>query len=145
MPDYTIETTYHLPAYRHRTYSAATVAEACRLAIEDRDRDGEKLSYESAGETFISGIWQGADVAYSGSAIPPPSQFGETIQRKAGHFEILLGLLKLLLADVQSARVSSDEWIERATWAVARGEAIIAGARDPDGPAKLLDQGDPDA
>ena len=37
MPDYTIETTYHLPAYRHRTYSAATVAEACRLAIEDGD------------------------------------------------------------------------------------------------------------
>lgn len=134
MPDYTIETSYHLPAYRHRTYSATTVAEACRLAIEDGDWDREKLSYESAGETFVSGIWQGPDAAYCGKPIPLPSQFGEMIQRKAGHFEILLGLLKLLLADVQSARTPADEWIGRATWAVARGEAIISGARDPDVP-----------
>ncbi|GAA4184771.1 MAG: hypothetical protein B7X99_18180 [Rhizobiales bacterium 17-65-6] len=133
MPNFTIETSYHLPAYRHRTYSAKTVAEACRLAIDDDNWDGEKLSYESAGETFVSGIWQGRDAAYAGSPIAIPSQFGKAIERKAQHFEILLGLLKLLLADVQSARASSDEWIGRAAWAVARGEAIIAGARDPDG------------
>ena len=135
MPDYTIETSYHLPAYRHRTYAADTAAAACRQAIEDDDWSGERLSYESAGETFISGIWQGADAAYSGPPIPLPSQFGETMARKAQHFEILLGLLKLLLADVQVGRTSETEWIGRATWAVARGEAIIAGARDPDAPA----------
>ena len=100
---------------------------------DDDNWDGEKLSYESAGETFVSGIWQGRDAAYAGSPIAIPSQFGKAIERKAQHFEILLGLLKLLLADVQSARASSDEWIGRAAWAVARGEAIIAGARDPDG------------
>lgn len=61
-----------------------------------------------------------------------PSQFGETVQRKADHFELLLGLLKMLLADTVARRASSAEWIGRATWAVARGEAIIAGARDPD-------------
>jgi len=133
MPHYTIETSYHLPAYRHRTYSADTAAAACRQAIEDDDWTGEKLSYESAGETYVSGIWQGADTAYSGLSVPIPSQFAETIERKAGHFEILLGLLKLLLADVQAGRTSSAEWVGRATWAVARGEAIIAGARDPDG------------
>lgn len=136
MPDYTIETSYQLPAYRHRTYSADNAAAACRQAIEDDDWTGERLSYESAGETYVSGIWQGADAAYSGPAILIPSQFAEAVERKAGHFEILLGLLKLLLADVQAARPSSYEWIARATWAVARGEAIIAGARDPDAPVE---------
>lgn len=72
MPNFTIETSYHLPAYRHRTYSAKTVAEACRLAIDDDNWDGEKLSYESAGETFVSGIWQGRDAAYAGSPIAIP-------------------------------------------------------------------------
>ncbi|CAM5595387.1 hypothetical protein ATER59S_05371 [Aquamicrobium terrae] len=134
MPDYTIETTYHVPAYRHRTYSAKTVPNACRLAIEDEDWDGEKLSYEDGGEAFISGIWEGRDAAYTGAAAAIPSQFGETIQRKAGQFELLHGLLKLLLSDITSSRRSSDEWIARAAWAVACGEAIIAGARDPDGP-----------
>ena len=56
--------------------------------------------------------------------------------RKVRHFEILLGLLKLLLADVQAGRAASDDWIERAISAVARGEAILAGARDPDDPAE---------
>ena len=46
------------------------------------------------------------------------------------------GLDAVLLADVQAARRSSQEWIARATWAVARGEAIIAGARDPDAPVE---------
>ena len=76
MPDYTIETTYHLPAYRQRTYSAETVPDACRLAIEDEDWDGEKQSYEDASEAFISGIWEGRDAAYSGTVSAIPSQFG---------------------------------------------------------------------
>jgi hypothetical protein len=31
----TIETTYRLPVFRHKTYEAETLAHACRLAIED--------------------------------------------------------------------------------------------------------------
>ncbi|WPE24292.1 hypothetical protein [Shinella zoogloeoides] len=136
MPDYTIETSYRLPAYRHRTYQADTAALACRQAIEDDDWSGEKLSYEDAGETYVSGIWNGVDTAYSGHAVPVPSHFSETTERKVRHFEILLGLLKLLLADVQAGRAASDDWIERAISAVARGEAILSGARDPDDPAE---------
>ncbi|WLE00862.1 hypothetical protein PX860_27415 (plasmid) [Agrobacterium leguminum] len=132
MPDYTIETSYRVPAFRHRTYQADTAALACRQAIEDDEWSGEKLSYEDAGETYVSGIWSGADAAYSGPAIPVPSHFSETRERKVRHFEILLGLLKLLLADVQAGRVPRDDWIERAVSAVARCEAILAGARDPD-------------
>ena len=48
--------------------------------------------------------------------------------RKVRHFEILLGLLKLLLADVQAGRAASDDWIERAISAVARGEAYVSPA-----------------
>lgn len=132
MPDYTIETAYHLPCYRHRTYRASTVAGACRQAIEDKDWSGSKLDPECVGETFVSGIWRGAGAAYASTSIPVPSHFEESIQRRARQFEILLGLLKMLLADVRTARPSSDEWIERAASAVARGEAIMADARDPD-------------
>lgn len=132
MPDYTIETSHRVPVYRHRTYQADTVTLACRQAIEDDDWSSEKLSYEDAGESYISGIWNGVDAAYSGQAIPVPSHFSETIERKVRRFEILLGLLKLLLADVQAGQAASDDWIERAVSAVARGEAILAGARDPD-------------
>lgn len=35
MPAFTIETTDHLPVFRHQTFEAETVALACRLAIED--------------------------------------------------------------------------------------------------------------
>jgi hypothetical protein len=37
MPNFTIETTYHLPIYRHRRYAPDTLEEACRLAIQDDD------------------------------------------------------------------------------------------------------------
>lgn len=132
MPDYTIESTCHLPVFRQRTYSADTVAQACRLAIEDDDWEGEELDYENIGETFVSGIWQGTDAAHSSAPIPVPSQFEETVARKATHYEVLFSLLKMLLADSAVRRASSPEWIKRAAWEVARGEAIISGARDPD-------------
>ena len=93
MPTYTVETTYRVPVYRQRTYHAATPAEACRQAIDDDDWSNDKLDYEAAGETYVTGIWLGTDAAYSGEAVPVPSHFDETIQRKAAHFEVLFGLL----------------------------------------------------
>ena len=132
MPDYTIETMYHLPVYRRRTYRAATVVQACRLAVEDEDWAAGSLDHDSAEETFVTGIWDGADAAWSGSALPVPAHFEEMVQRKAGHFESLLGLLKMMLADLCAGRASSDEWVERAEQAVGLGEAIFAGARGPD-------------
>ena len=94
MPFFTIETTYRLPVYRHRTYEAETVEQACRLAIEDDDWDEQKHDYETAGESYVSGAWRG-DTAYSGRAEHFPSRFEETNQRKVDHFETLLGLLKI--------------------------------------------------
>lgn len=134
MPTYTIETTYRVPVYRQRTYDAATPAEACRQAVEDDDWSNDKLDYECAGETYITGIWLGADSAYSGESVPTPSHFDETIQRKAAHFEVLFGLLKIVIADQVAQRRTDVYWLARANAAVAKAEAILAGARDPDEP-----------
>jgi hypothetical protein len=134
MPAYTIETTYRVPVYRQRTYDAATPAEACRQAIEDDDWSNDKLDYECAGETYVTGIWLGADAAYSGATVSIPSHFDETIQRKAAHFEVLFGLLKIVVADQIAERRTDTYWLARANAAVAKAKAILVGARDPDEP-----------
>lgn len=134
MPTYTVETTYRVPVYRQRTYEAAAPAEACRQAIEDDDWSNDKLDYEAAGETYVTGIWLGADAAYSGETVPVPSHFDETIQRKATHFEVMFGLLKIVVADQIARRPTDAYWLARANATVAKAEAILAGARDPDEP-----------
>lgn len=134
MPTYTIETTYRLPAYRHQSYDAETPAQACRLAIEDEDWTGEKLDYETAGENYITGIWLGADAAYDGPSIPVPPQFEDGVQRRIAHFEVLLGVLKILTNDALAGRIASQDWLTKATWAVAKAEAFLADARGPDAP-----------
>ena len=139
MPEFTIETAYHLPVYRQRTYAAETAEAACRLAIEDKDWSQQKEDCESAGEPFVTGIWQGADAAYRGPALPVAPQFGETLQRKARHFEVLLGLLKILLADTEALRTTAPEWIGKAKWAVQLAEAILDGTPGSDEPGSAGD------
>ncbi|WP_192361444.1 hypothetical protein [Mesorhizobium mediterraneum] len=143
MPQFTIETTYHLPVFRQSTYSADTPEAACRLAIEDNDWSGQKEDYESSGESHVTGIWEGAEAAYLGPAIPVPPHFRESVQRQAAHFELMLGLLKIMVGDAQAGRSTSPEWLGKAEWAIALGEAILESARDPGEPA--VDGGDPDA
>ncbi|RJL07316.1 hypothetical protein D3P06_00830 [Paracoccus aestuarii] len=137
MPDYTVEVTYHLPVYRQRSYSADTPAQACRLAIEDDGWGDAREDADSSGESHVTGIWEGADAAYSGQEIPVPSHFAETVQRKAGHFDMLLDALRILSADARAKRIPSPEVQAKAAWAIVRGEAILAGARDPDDPMRL--------
>jgi len=131
MPLWTIETTYRLPVYRHKNYKADTLAQACRLAIEDDDWDQEKRDYESGGEAYVTGIWSGADGAYSGDSLAIPSHYTEAHQRLAQHFEVLLGLVKVL-ANPGKESPDPNFWRERAQPAIAKAEAILAGARDPD-------------
>jgi hypothetical protein len=93
-----------VPVYRQRTYDAAAPAEACRQAIEDDDWSNDKLDYEAAGETYVTGIWLGADAAYSGAPVAVPSHFDETMQRKAVHFEVLFSCARWTsCADVTSS------------------------------------------
>ncbi len=134
MPAYKIETTYNLPVYRQRSYEADTLEEACRAAIADEGWDDGEEDVDASGETYVSGIWKGADSANTGASIPIPSQFDELTRRWARHFEILLGLLKILFRGARTAQLPSLDWLARSAWAIARGEAILAGAPDPEGP-----------
>ncbi|NNH41839.1 hypothetical protein HLI03_09085 [Rhizobium laguerreae] len=134
MLDFTIETTYHLPVFRHRTYEADTLDDACRAAIEDDSWDIAEKDFNSAGAIHITGIWDGAHAAYAGPPIKIPPQFDEPVQRRARHFEILLGLLKILFDGIRAARPPSLDWLARSAWAIARGEAILAGDPDPEEP-----------
>ncbi|RWD43467.1 hypothetical protein [Mesorhizobium sp.] len=143
MPEFTIETTYRLPLFRHATYSANTPEVACRLAIEDKDWSDQREDYESSGEIYVTGIWEGADAAYRGQTIHVPRHFGEAAQRKAKHFELMLGLLKIMVGDTKAGRPTAPEWLAKSEWAIALGEAILEGALGPDEPA--ADGGDPDA
>ena len=134
MPVFTIETTYRLPLFRHRTYEADNVEQACRLAMEDDDWDDQKRDYEAAGEAYVSGAWQGGE-AYSGTAESVPSRFQERGQRKVDHFETLLGLLKIFAHERPLDQGDREFWIPRAQDAVAKAEAIFSGADNPGEPS----------
>ncbi|MFJ1311360.1 hypothetical protein [Agrobacterium sp. P15N1-A] len=131
MPAYTIETTYTLPLFRHGTYIADTPEAACKAALDDDNWESSKKDYDSSGEIHVTGIWEGDNAAYAGSPITVPSHFEESVRRRARHFEILLGLLKMLFHDVQAGRSPSGDWLAKSSWAIARGEAILAKAADP--------------
>jgi hypothetical protein len=131
MPIFTIESTYRIPIYRQRRYEADTLAEACRLAIEDDDWAEQKEDYESAGETYVTGAWPGEMEPYSIPALSIPSQYGETAQRLTRHFEVLLGLLKIFARASADGPADKASWRQRADAAIAKAEAILAGAGDP--------------
>lgn len=132
MAKFTIETTYRLPVFRHRSYEADTLAAACRLAIEDDDWEGQKEDCESSGETYVTSIWPGDVQPYSVPTLAIPAQFGESLQRKSEHFEVLLGLLKVLAHAPEGGPADAPYWRERADAAIAKAEAILADARNPD-------------
>jgi hypothetical protein len=132
MARFTIETTYHLPVFRQRTYDADSLAEACRCAVEDDDWDDAKKDYESSGETYVSGAWNGADSAYRGPALSVPDQFDEAVQRKADQFELMLGMLKILAHADDLQAPDLPTWLPRARAVIAKAEAILVGEPDPD-------------
>lgn len=51
MPAYKIETTYHLPVYRQRSYEADMLEEACRAAIADEGWDDGEEDVDTSGES----------------------------------------------------------------------------------------------
>lgn len=132
MPIFTIETTYRLPVYRQRSYEAETLEVACALAIADEGWDDEKSDVETSGDTYVTGAWDGRDAAYRGRALSIPSQFSEQVQRKADHFEVLLGLLKVFAHAPDAEPADGPFWRQRLDAAIARAEAILAGEKDPE-------------
>lgn len=131
MPEFTIETTYHEPVFRHRAYTAETLEAACRLAVEDEDWGIDNDDHDPSSEVYISGVWKGAGQEAFSNRVPVPSQFEESLQRRARHFEVLLGLLKILFEDAHAARPPSPDWLSKSAWAIARGDAILVGNADP--------------
>jgi hypothetical protein len=131
MAKFTVECTYRIPVYRQRSYEADTVEDACQRAVEDDDWSNQKEDYESAGATYVSGAWPGEDTAYRVTAIAVPSEFEEALRRQADHFETLLGILKILAHAGDGGGSDLAHWRDRADAAIAKAEAILAGARDP--------------
>ncbi|TYO68506.1 hypothetical protein FXV83_00340 [Bradyrhizobium hipponense] len=131
MPLFTIETTYRLPVYRQRTYDAETLDQACDLAIADESWDDNKSDVEKPGDTFVTGVWEGRDAANIGRPLPFPSRFDEQVQRKADHFDLLLGLLKILARAPEGGSADVELWRRRADAAIAKAEAVLAGENDP--------------
>lgn len=128
MPLYTIETTYHLPVYRQCTYEAASADEACELAIEDDDWSCELPDHESAGQTFVTGIWRGRDTAYEGEPVDASGRFGQTVQRKAELFETLVRLLREPARPMGLSRHDFNSWLLRALAAIAVADGILRDA-----------------
>jgi hypothetical protein len=83
MPLFTIEPTYCLPVHRHGTYEAASLAEACRLTVEDDDWESGKKDYETAGETYVTCAWEGRDCAYRGPSLPVFAHFDDSSPRRS--------------------------------------------------------------
>jgi hypothetical protein len=137
MPAYAVESSYHLPTYRHRSYIADDPAAACLAALENDDWDGGQAEHESAGETFVSGLWVGEDAAYRGEALPIPAQFDETANRKTGYFGDPVSVLEAVTEELRCAAdaAPSDGTVRAAldqgAIAIAKGRAILSGAADP--------------
>ncbi len=136
MPLYTIETTYHLPVYRQGTYEAASVDEACELAIEDDDWSCELPDHETAGQTFVTGIWRGREAAYEGEPVDASGRFGQTVQRKAELFETLVRLLREPAQPSGLSRHDFDSWLLRALAAIAVADGIFRDA-NVEGPLEM--------
>ncbi len=128
MPLYTIETTYHLPVYRQATYEAASVDDACKLAIDDDDWSCELPDHETASQTFVTGIWRGRDRAYQGEPVAASGRFGQTVQRKAELFDTLVRLLREPAQPMGLSRHDFDSWLLRALAAIAVADGIFRDA-----------------
>ncbi|QPC89007.1 hypothetical protein GA830_19415 (plasmid) [Mesorhizobium sp. NBSH29] len=128
MPLHTIETTYHLPVYRQGAYDAASVDEACKLAIDDDDWSCELPDHETAGQTFVTGIWRGRDTAYQGEPFAASGRFVQTVQRKAELFDTLVRLLKEPAQPMGLSRHDFDSRLLRALAAIAVADGIFRDA-----------------
>lgn len=124
MPVYTVETAYHLPVNRQRSYDAPTPEEACLRAIEDDGWEDAKEDVDTSGETYVSGLWLGDDAAYSSEDLTIPEEFGETVQRKADILDEVVSLLREAARPMGLSRLDFERWLPRAVAALAKADAI---------------------
>ena len=70
MPMFTVERSYLVPVYQHVTVEAAGVTAACTAALDEAAHpwDNDKVDFESARETTVTGAWTGT-TAYEGPSL----------------------------------------------------------------------------
>jgi len=129
MPLYCIETAYHIPAYHHTVVEADSPEEACELALANDDWSDAKQDPESAGETYVAGIWTGA-VPYEGDAVSVPTQFEESVIRRATHYGETLMLL------IEASYIACHTWRPRVSAAIQKARAIFNRLPDPPEPTE---------
>jgi len=61
-----------------------------------------------------------------------PPHYVEKPHRIALHFEVLLGLVKVLASQSDTEQLDRAFWLERAQPAIVKAEAILAGGCEPD-------------
>ena len=125
MARFTIETTYDLPVYRHRSYEAGSAEDACRLALEDESWEDAQSDCECAGKTYVTGTWANTDTTYQGETMPTPEHLDETVQRKADIFDALLTILKEPARPMELSRQEFENWLPRALDVIARAESVV--------------------
>jgi len=108
MPVYVIETTYHLPVYRQRLYEEGSRGAA-------------------SGETYGAGIWEGAERAYQGTALPIPASFHETVQYEAELFNELRALVREPVRPMGLSREEFERWLPKALATIEKADAIQNG------------------
>jgi len=141
MPSFTIESTYRLPMFRHRTYDAPTLADACRLAIDDEDWFNQKEDYESAGPTYLTGVWPGNDTAYCVPALAIPPEFaheggppGLPVEDLPKHYVVGIAFLSgvmVFATEEFTVDVTNIEWAEAEALQLAQ-RSVYFDLRVPD-------------
>lgn len=126
MPDFIIETSYHLPMYRRRPYTAETMEQACIFALGDEGWDGAREAVDESGETYVSSIWQGK-TAYDGPKLAIPDAFREAVERKAELFDELVALLREPAQPMGISEHDFRSWLPRALAILAKADAIHGG------------------
>ena len=125
MPVFTIETTYRLPVFRQRTYTADSLDAACDQAIADADWSDQKEDFETSGPTYVTGAWKGADAAYKGEVFAIPRAFRRASDRLSWQVETLLAVLKEPAQTMGLSATDFAGWLPRAKAAIAETEALL--------------------
>jgi hypothetical protein len=132
MPRYCVETSFHLPTYHHTVVEADSPEDACRLALENDDWSDAKQDPESAGETYVSGIWIGT-APYEGESVEVPTEFEEGVTRRATHY------LETLMLLVEASYGTFESWRPRVSIAIQKARAIFDRRPDPSRPTEPAD------
>lgn len=126
MPDFTIETSYHLPMYRRRPTLPRLWSRRAIFALGDEGWDGAREAVDDSGETYVRSIWQGK-TAYDGPKLAIPDAFREAVERKAELFDELVALLREPAQPMGISEHDFRSWLPRALAILAKADAIHGG------------------